>query len=246
MATQRPISTISYNTEAFLREKLENLLKAHIIQSYQYICHKGEDGDKDHIHLRIEPNKRIDPMDIKEMFNEYEMGKEKPRGVRPWRPSKEEDWILYAVHDPEYLKLKYGGGDKGEKIPYQWQDIQAPFDYDVEVAFVRAKASLTHSSVNLASRLQNGNKPIDLILEGENPYIVNSLMHAVAGSDYSRLQAEYSALSNQMNALVVAIQDLGYSIECDDEGRVILHHINFPKSPSQQMEDLPDEEDLPF
>lgn len=91
MATQKPISTISYNTEAFLKEKLEQWLKAHLISAYLYICHKGEDGDKDHIHLRIELNKRIDPMDLSEELKEYLPYETKPRGVRPWRPAKEED-----------------------------------------------------------------------------------------------------------------------------------------------------------
>lgn len=116
MATQRPISTISYNSESFLIEKLQRLFDAHVIQAWQYICHKGEDCDKDHIHLRIEPNKRIDPMELTEMFKEYEKGKDKPLGVRPWRQSKEEDWFLYAVHDSDYLSLKYGGGERGEKF----------------------------------------------------------------------------------------------------------------------------------
>ena len=48
MATQKPISTISYNSESFLKEKLDIWLSAHIIQAYQYIFHKGEDvvGEK--------------------------------------------------------------------------------------------------------------------------------------------------------------------------------------------------------
>jgi len=108
MATQKPISTISYNTEAFLIEKLEELRKAHTIQAFQYIKHKGEDGDKDHIHLRIEPNRALDPMDLTDLLREYQFGKDKPLGVRTWRPSKEEDWFLYAVHDSAYMKLKYG------------------------------------------------------------------------------------------------------------------------------------------
>ena len=91
MATQKPISTISYNSEAFLKEKLDSWVNAHIIQCYQYICHKGEDGDKDHIHLRIEPNKKLDPMSLTEELKEYQIGKEKPLGVRPWRPSSEAD-----------------------------------------------------------------------------------------------------------------------------------------------------------
>ena len=95
MATQKPISSISYNTEAFLKEKLETWLSAHIIQSYQYICHKGEDGDKDHIHLRIEPNKKVDSMVFMEELREYVKGEDKPLGVRPFRPSKEEDWFFF-------------------------------------------------------------------------------------------------------------------------------------------------------
>ena len=100
MATQKPISTISYNTEAFLHEKLEIWLNAHIIQAYQYICHKGEDGDKDHIHLRIEPNKKLDPMDLQDQLKEYQIGCEKPLGCRPFRPSKEEDWICLLDEKP--------------------------------------------------------------------------------------------------------------------------------------------------
>lgn len=194
MATQKPISTISYNTEAFLKEKLDDLVNAHIIQSYMYIKHLGEDGDKDHIHLRIEPNKRIDQMDLTEKFKEYIQGQDKPLGVRPWRPSKEEDWILYAVHDSKYLSLKYGGGEKGEKLPYTWQDIKVSDGFDMEIAFIRAKSSLEHSTVNLATRIQSGEKPLNMVLQGENPYIVNSILNLVKGNDYLRLQDEYSKL----------------------------------------------------
>ena len=121
---------------------------------------KGEDGDKDHIHLRIEPNKKLDPMDLQEELREYQVGKEKPLGCRPFRPSKEEDWFLYVVHDSDYLKFKYGGGEKGEKLPYKWQDIKVPEDYDCEIAFIRAKAKLEHTSVNMASRMQKRRRSV--------------------------------------------------------------------------------------
>lgn len=194
MATQKPISTISYNTEAFLKEKLEAWLKAHIIQAYMYIKHKGEDGDKDHIHLRIEPNKKLDPMDLKEALNEYQQGKEKPLGCRPWRPSKEEDWIMYAIHDEEYLKCKYGSPEKGEKIPYNWDEIQAPEDYDLEIAYIRAKSKLKHTSSNLARQISSGKSPITMVSEGENPFVVNSLMKLMQSSDYQRLAFDHSRL----------------------------------------------------
>lgn len=222
MATQKPISTISYNTEPFLREKLEAWRKSHIIQAYMYICHKGEDGDKDHIHLRIEPNKKLDPMDLQEELREFQIGNEKPLGCRPFRPSKEEDWYLYVVHDADYLKLKYGGGEKGEKLPYKWQDIKVPEDYDSEIAFIRAKAKLEHTSVNMASRMQKGDSPLNLILEGENVYTVNAVMRALYGTDYQRVVAELSKVHSQLDMLIKAVDDYGLSIECDDDGNIKL------------------------
>lgn len=214
MATQKPISTISYNTEDYLREKLETWLKAHIIQTYMYICHKGEDGDKDHIHLRIEPNKRLDPMDLMEELKQYVSGQEKPLGCRPFRPSKEEDWILYAVHDKDYLRDKYAEDSK-EKLPYKWQDIRAPEMYDVEVAYVRAKSHMKHTSANIAKRITDGDKAVDLIKEGENPFIVNQISRAIYTHDYVNLKRDY-------DKLVAAVHKKGLEIIIDENGDICL------------------------
>lgn len=222
MATQKPISTISYNSEKFLREKLDIWVDAHIIQAYQYIPHKGEDGDKDHIHLRIEPNKKLDPMDLLEQLREYRIGEDKPLCCRPFRPSKEEDWILYAVHDEQYLKAKYGGGEKGEKLPYKWQDIRVSEYYDMEIAYIRAKAYLEHTSVNIASRMQQGENPLNLIMQGENVYTVNALMRALTVTDYQRALDELTRTKEQLTALVEAVERLGYSIVNDDDGNINL------------------------
>lgn len=218
MATQKPISTISYNSEVFLKEKLDDWVKAHIIQAYQYICHIGEDGDKNHIHLRVEPNKTLDPMDLSEALKEYEKDNDKPLGVRPWRPSKEEDWFLYAVHDKDYLNIKYGGGDKGEKLPYDWSDIKVSEDYDLEIAFTRAKSSLKHSTVNLIQQIQSGRKLVDLAKEGENTYLLNSVFKLMADTDYSRLQEENNALNQRFNRLLEALQQEGISVEPTEKG----------------------------
>lgn len=222
MATQKPISTISYNSEAFLVEKLQNLYDAHIIQAWQFITHKGEDGDKDHIHLRIEPNKRIDPMELTEMFKEYEKGKDKPLGVRPWRQSKEEDWFLYAVHDSDYLSLKYGGGERGEKLPYDWKDINTSPDYDLETSWIRAKAAQKHSTVNIASQIQNGQNPVDLVFQGENPYTVMNILRLISGTDYSRLAAEYKKLYDDYQSLIDALNRDGLIVSRDENGRLII------------------------
>lgn len=229
MATQKPISTISYNSESFLIEKLQILYDAHIIQAWQYIVHKGEDGDKDHIHLRIEPNKRIDAMDLTEKFKEFEKGKDKPLGVRPWRNSKEEDWYLYAVHDSDYLSLKYGGGDRGEKLPYDWKDIKTSPDYDLETAWIRAKAAQKHSTVNIATSIQNGQKPVDLLMQGENPYTLLNVMRLLSGDDYSRLASDYKELyiqyqylMDKFESLVDALNRDGLIFSFDDNGKAII------------------------
>jgi len=229
MATQKPISTVSYNTEAFLREKLNTWIEEHIIQAYMYICHKGEDGDKDHIHLRIEPNKKLDPMDLSEKLKEYDPKKpDKPLCVRPWRPSKEEDWILYVVHDPQYLKLKYGGGEKGEKLPYSWQDIKANDNYDVEIAYIRAKAYMEHTSVNMMTKLQSGTSPVELVLTGENPFMVNAMMRTLSGNDYQRMQQEYGKLYQQLESLKQAVSDYGLVIVSDNDGNLVLEPFDDP------------------
>ena len=199
MATQKPISSISYNSEAFLVEKLETWKKAHIIQSYMYIKHKGEDGDKDHIHFRIEPNKKLDPMDLQEELKEYVGINPKPLGCRPFRPSKEEDWIMYAVHDKEYLQAKYGSAEKGEKLPYSWEDIKAPEDYDVEIAYIRAKSKLKHTSSNLAKQISSGKSALTMVSEGENPFVVGSLLRLMSATDYQRLAFEHSRLLQALN-----------------------------------------------
>lgn len=221
MATSKPISSISYNSEGFLKAKLDSWLHSHIIQTYMYIKHVGEDGDKDHIHFRIEPNKKLDPMDLQEDLKEYLQSNKKPLGCRPFRPSKEEDWFLYAVHDRDYLRIKYGGGEKGEKLPYTWHDIHVPEDYDLEVAFLRARSKLEHTSSNLMTRLKEGAKPLDLILEGENAYTVNALSMALRGNDYNRLQEEYLNLKRELNYLHEAIYNSDLVLY-DDNGLPLL------------------------
>lgn len=237
MATQKPISTVSYNTEAFLKEKLETWLNGHIIQAYQYIYHKGEDGDKDHIHLRIEPNKKLDPMELTEALREWTTDNKKPLGIRPWRPSKEEDWILYAVHDEEYLRLKYGGFEKGEKLPYDWRDIQVPEYYDLETAYIRAKASLKHSQASIVKRIKQGEKPVSLIEQGENAFTVNALLRAVQNNTFSQVCRERDEYFATIEKMTEALEKRGLYFYWDKEK---------DKYEVREESKMVDYEDMPF
>ena len=71
MQTCKPISTISYNSEEFLKSVLDNLVRTHVIDFYMYIKHIGEidlfgEQEKDHIHLFLIPNKRINTADLEQ------------------------------------------------------------------------------------------------------------------------------------------------------------------------------------
>lgn len=230
MATSQPISTISYNSEAFLKEKLDAWVKAHIIQAYMYICHIGEDGDKNHIHLRIEPNKKLDPMDLTDELQEYQIGQKKPLGCRPWRQSVEEHWILYVVHDKEYLDWKYGGGEKGEKLPYDWQKIVVSEGYDMEIAFIRAKQMMKHTSTNMANKLQHGERALNLVLQGENVYNVNAVLRTLQTTDYERVCEELERTKDMLHSLEEAIDDMGLAVLLNEDGSIKLELAVFPKN----------------
>lgn len=213
MATNQPISTVSYNSEKFLLMKLNEWLNCHLISEWSYIKHIGEDGDKNHIHLRVVPNRRLDPMDLKDDLREYDPNHEKPLGCLGFRPSKEEDWLLYVVHDSEYLRMKYNSGEKGEKIPYAVDDIKTSDGFMLENRFIRAKASLKHSSASIAKQLKDGKKPFDLILEGQEPNKVNAIQQSLYRNEYCILQEKYNDLLTRNELLLLALQQLGYKPE---------------------------------
>lgn len=112
MATSKPISTISYNTTDFLVQRLQSLVSSEIIQSWFFICHRGEKKNdevvgKDHIHLLIIPNKRVDLVKLGKEFIEIDTSNpDKPLKCMPFRNSGLDDWFLYALHNEDYLAQK--------------------------------------------------------------------------------------------------------------------------------------------
>lgn len=111
MNTQKPISTISWNTEPFLVALLSSLLASHKIDYWEFIHHQAEDdegGKKDHFHVYIEPSKRIQTAILKDEFKEpdFKHPDGKPLGCLGFRNSVYSDWYLYALHDPSYLSAK--------------------------------------------------------------------------------------------------------------------------------------------
>lgn len=123
MITNKPFSTISYNSIGFLTNKLDLFVDDGYIVFYALYPHKGEDdesGKKDHIHVYIEPNKRIDTQalftELEEVdipLNEFlELAPQEQKlhilKCMPCRTSsgKFAHWYMYSQHNPQYLKAK--------------------------------------------------------------------------------------------------------------------------------------------
>lgn len=127
MKTSKPISTISYNSEEFLRAKLDYLVRSGEVAFWYYIKHHGEYDketniqDKDHIHVYLEFADRVDTIKLGEMFLEYENGdlNSKPLKCMPFRVSKPYDALLYNIHHSQYLLQKF----EQKEFSYTLDDI---------------------------------------------------------------------------------------------------------------------------
>lgn len=117
MRTTKPISTISYNSDEFLQGTLNRLVQAGKVAFWAFVNHIGEDlvdeetGDvekeKDHKHVYIEPNGKVDTVELGKLFWEFDQDHpNKPLKCINWKSSQWDDWMMYALHDDIYLASK--------------------------------------------------------------------------------------------------------------------------------------------
>lgn len=186
--TSKPCSTISYNTESFLKDRLSLLLENGSIDDYRYIYHFGEgvtpsgDPKKNHFHLILFPSCRLDLNKLIPFFNEPDLlHPDKPLTVIPFRHSEPLHWIRYVLHDPDYLASHSDKADGDGKIVYPDSKIV----YHCEELF---QQDLVCSN---AIRTNCNQKALSLALRGEsfsrilcevpriNPVALSSIIHFV-------------------------------------------------------------------
>lgn len=189
MRTSKPISTISYNTEKYLKYKLQELVKNKKISDYMYILHTAEaDEKKDHIHLWIKPNTLLDTMDLQDYFQELDpTNPTKPLKCIDFRASKVDDWILYNQHYLPYLASK---GESREffytKEDFRYFD-EDTFDDLYKHAFKGSEWA--HRNQVLEQLNNNTLSPTDLILNGTLPLNMASQLNA-----FKYMQTKYGTL----------------------------------------------------
>lgn len=140
MKTSKPFSTVSYNTDDFLKSKLNELLNNRKIEYWCYVCHAGElddngEREKEHKHVLIIPNGRIDTMELSQTMLELDPTNiKKPLKCMDFRSSKEDEWFLYASHDPDYLRSKM----LVREYVYDRQDFISSDDDETDIKWRRA------------------------------------------------------------------------------------------------------------
>ena len=108
MRTSKPISTISYNSEQFLKQKINDWKKAGIIEFGMWIRHEPEsDEKKAHYHVFLKPAQLLQTVFLEEDSIEIDpLNPDKPFKMISFRVSKESDWVLYSIHEKGYLQEK--------------------------------------------------------------------------------------------------------------------------------------------
>lgn len=169
-----PISTISYNTEEFLKQKLDDLISAKIIEFYFYVPHKGEDdeaGKKDHIHVYMQPCSILDTSLLIDEFIEHDLSdlSAKPKKSLPIKSSKPDDAIMYFIHDRSYLAYK----GESRKYHYRLEDVRTSdideFNYYfksidlTKITPYKRMLDAQELGMNFADYLKKGSIPIQQI-----------------------------------------------------------------------------------
>ena len=101
MRSAKPFSTISYNSESFLKSKLDELIEDGILDFWAFIDHAPEEDElKAHKHVYFIPSSIVHTDMIKKHLQEFdEKNPDTPLGVTIFSSSKFDDWYLYGCHD---------------------------------------------------------------------------------------------------------------------------------------------------
>lgn len=176
MHTRKAISTISYNSEEWLRDTLCDLYLRQIISNWYYIKHyPEEDEKKEHFHVYMMPNKQVDTMELGKLFIEP-VPNSKPLKCLDFHLSDCDNWILYNLHDSVYLASK----GESRKFHYTVEDLvycdDLQLEYDVHHAYYGSDWA---KQKQLLQKLNDPNiVPADLIKSGLVPFQQSSQLNA--------------------------------------------------------------------
>lgn len=122
MRSTKNISSIAYHRPEVFGSLTDSLRASGVIGPALWIAHKGEDGDKDHIHLLLLGGfKTYDTAKVGSLWGFDIVGDEKGSVSALWEVTRSiSNWLLYGIHNTKYLMSKGLERD----ISYSWSDIK--------------------------------------------------------------------------------------------------------------------------
>lgn len=167
MKTSKPVSTISFNSEAYLRGKLRELTAAGVLEFWAYIRHDPEPdevgdeaGGKQHFHVYMEPAKMIQTTDLRAAFRELDPTNPKPLGCLLVEKSKFDDWYLYALHDADYLASK----GQSRALAYEPEQVRTSDEDDLHSKVARIDVGAITPYITMARYQRAGKDFRDYVL----------------------------------------------------------------------------------
>ena len=168
MRTSKPFATISYNTDEFLKIKLDELVQTGVLDFWCYVNHLPEiDETKAHKHLYCVPSRLYDTASFCDYMKEIDLKSptSKPLGCIACRPSKFDDWYLYSSHHKQYLATK----GQARKYNYPLDDFKmSDEDYFTELRHQIDMSKLNRMQV-LTEAVVSGETYESLVSSGQIP-----------------------------------------------------------------------------
>lgn len=191
MRTSRDFSTIFHGSKEFLKMRLDLLVEKKKILFYAFVFHHKEDDEKkDHIHVYMVPDGRVDTDTIRTELEEYDLINLKPIRPLPFQSSKFGDWYLYSTHNVSYLAAK----GQTRKYHYSISDfITSSEDYLLELVHTIDMSKINRMDVVIRAvetgqpfhtLVSSGQIPIQLLTQYREAYRIIS-------------QSSYNELTNR-------------------------------------------------
>ena len=187
MLTSKSISTIHYAETEMLKVKLNDLVDKNKISFYAFIKHlKEKDETKNHIHLFIVPNGKINTDQLREEL-EFLDPKNPTKAIRslPFESSKFSDWYMYTLHDKAYLASKQQTRElhyKKEEFIVSDDDYFNELIHKIDFTRFRTQSLVVEAAENktpFVELVQNGVIPAPLIVQYQKVYelVYNNTLH---------------------------------------------------------------------
>ncbi len=168
MRTRKAISSISYNSNLFLHNQLNELINLGQVSYWFFINHSAESNEKkDHTHLFIEPARQIQTDDLCRFLVEPVLFGDLPLKTMPFVSSVFSDWFFYCLHDPVYLQSK---GLHREYV-YSKEDFRASdpdiLDYmimglnDLELSGMQKVQAAVSEGLSFRDMVHRGQVPLE-------------------------------------------------------------------------------------